>query len=73
MQIMNWMTSTPLLICYLTVNFIIETAKPKDDRRLVLLPVGKLTNIVLALKKDPSIAANVRIVWLGTNYPDPGE
>jgi inosine-uridine nucleoside N-ribohydrolase len=55
------------------VNFIIKCAKAKNDRQLVLLPVGKLTNIALALKKDPSIANNVRIVWLGTNYPDPGE
>jgi len=55
------------------VNFIIERAKAQDDRKLVLLPVGKLTNIALALKKDPSIASNVRIVWLGTNYPEPGE
>jgi len=55
------------------VNFIIERAKARDGRKLVLLPVGKLTNIALALKKDPSIASNVRIVWLGTNYPEPGE
>ena len=55
------------------VNFIIETAHAKSDRKLVLLPVGKLTNIALALKKDPSIASKVRIVWLGSNYPDPGE
>jgi inosine-uridine nucleoside N-ribohydrolase len=55
------------------VNFIVKRAKVQDERKLVLLPVGKLTNIALALKKDPSIADNVRIVWLGTNYPDPGE
>jgi inosine-uridine nucleoside N-ribohydrolase len=55
------------------VNFIIQQAKVQDGKKLVLLPVGKLTNIALALKKDPSIASNVRIVWLGTNYPDPGE
>ena len=55
------------------VNFIIERAKAEDKRKLVLLPIGKLTNIALALKKDPSIASNVRIVWLGTNYPEPGE
>jgi len=55
------------------VNFIIERANAEDDRKLVLLPVGKLTNIALALKKDPSIASKVRIVWLGSNYPDPGE
>ncbi len=55
------------------VNFIIERAKVQSGKKLVLLPVGKLTNIALALKKDPSIAPNIRIVWLGTNYPDPGE
>jgi len=55
------------------VNFIIERAHAKDERRLVLVPVGKLTNIALALKKDPSIIPKVRIVWLGTNYPEPGE
>jgi len=55
------------------VDFIIKQALVQDDRKLVLLPVGKLTNIALALKKDPSIASKVRIVWLGTNYPEPGE
>jgi len=55
------------------VNFIVEKARIQDGKKLILLPVGKLTNIALALKKDPSIAKNVRIVWLGTNYPDPGE
>jgi purine nucleosidase len=55
------------------VNAIISRAHAQDARRLVLLPVGKLTNIALALKKDPSIAPKVRIVWLGSNYPEPGE
>ena len=55
------------------VNFIIARARAKSDRRLVLLPIGKLTNIALVLHKDPSIASKVRIVWLGSNYPDPGE
>lgn len=55
------------------VRFIIERAHASDRRPLVLLPVGKLTNIALALKKDPSIAKKVRVVWLGSNYPQPGE
>jgi purine nucleosidase len=55
------------------VNFIIERAHAAGDAPLVLLPVGKLTNIALALKKDPSIAPRVRIVWLGSNYPERGE
>lgn len=55
------------------VEFIIEHAKINTQDKLVLLPIGKLTNIALALYKDPTIAENVRIVWLGSNYPDPGE
>jgi purine nucleosidase len=55
------------------VNFIISQAHAKSGQKLLLLPVGKLTNIALALKKDPSIASKVRILWLGTDYPEPGE
>jgi purine nucleosidase len=55
------------------VSYIIERAREPADDRLVLLPVGKLTNVALALKRDPSIADRVRIVWLGSNYPEPGE
>jgi len=54
------------------VNEIIKQAKAPGSP-LTLVPVGKLTNIALALKKDPSIASKVRIVWLGSNYPEPGE
>lgn len=55
------------------VNFIIEQAKAVRKGKLILLPVGKLTNIALALEKEPSIASKIRIVWLGSNYPEPGE
>jgi inosine-uridine nucleoside N-ribohydrolase len=55
------------------VDFIIEQAMKKRNQKLVLLPVGKLTNIALALMKEPAIAKKVRIVWLGSNYPEPGE
>lgn len=55
------------------VDFIIRQAHKAGKERLVLLPVGKLTNIALALQKDPSIAPKVRIVWLGSNFPEPGE
>lgn len=55
------------------VNFIIEEALKERDDKLVLLPVGKLTNIALALEKEPAIADNIRIVWLGSNYPATGE
>jgi len=55
------------------VDFIIKEAMKKRKEKLVLLPVGKLTNIALALEKEPAIADRVRVVWLGANYPEPGE
>jgi purine nucleosidase len=55
------------------VDFIIEKAMESRNQKLVLLPVGKLTNVALALMKEPAIAEKVRIVWLGSNYPEPGE
>jgi len=55
------------------VDFIIEEAMKKRKEALVLLPIGKLTNVALALEKKPAIAKRIRIVWLGANYPDPGE
>lgn len=55
------------------VDFIISSARKPSDSKLVLLPIGKLTNIALAIHKDPTIISNIRIVWLGSNYPDPGE
>ena len=55
------------------VDFIIEQAMKVTDDKLVLVPVGKLTNIALAILKEPEIIKKVRIVWLGANYPHPGE
>lgn len=58
----------------LAVDFIIQQAHASPaGQPLVLVPIGKLTNVALALAKDPTIAPNVRIVWLGSNYPEPGE
>ncbi|MEM1118830.1 MAG: nucleoside hydrolase [Bacteroidota bacterium] len=56
------------------VDFIIqESRKATRKNPLVLLPVGKLTNIALAIAKAPDIKDKVRIVWLGSNYPKAGE
>lgn len=55
------------------VDFIIAEAQKMKEEKLVLLAVGKLTNVALALAKEPSIAEQVRVVWLGSNYPEPGE
>lgn len=55
------------------VNFLIGQANKSTVDKLVVIAVGKLTNVALALKKDPSFAKKVRVVWLGSNYPEPGE
>ncbi|MFH5885336.1 nucleoside hydrolase [Halalkalibaculum sp. DA3122] len=55
------------------VNFIIERAMADEENELIILAVGKLTNVALALKKEPAIASKARLVWLGSNYPEPGE
>jgi inosine-uridine nucleoside N-ribohydrolase len=55
------------------VDLIIKRAHTAAQHKLVLLPIGKLTNIALALKKDPGIINKVKVVWLGSNYPEPGE
>ena len=55
------------------VDFIIQEAMKMQGEKLVLLPVGKLTNIALAIRKEPKIVEKIRVVWLGSNYPDPGE
>lgn len=55
------------------VDFIIREALKMENEKLVLVPVGKLTNIALAFLKEPRIIEKVRVVWLGGNYPDPGE
>ena len=52
------------------VDFMLEETKKED---VVIVAVGKLTNIALALKKDPSFAERTKVVWLGSNYPEPGE
>jgi len=56
------------------VNFIIDKARSYGpDKKLTLIAVGKLTNVALALARAPEIAQNLRLVWLGTNYPFEGE
>ena len=55
------------------VKLILEKAAEPRNQPLVLLAVGKLTNIALAHLKNPDIEKIVRLVWLGSNYPEPGE
>ncbi|NJK87913.1 MAG: nucleoside hydrolase [Bacteroidales bacterium] len=55
------------------VNLIIDQANLHKNGKLVVIAVGKLTNIALAVKKDPSLTQKIHLVWLGSNYPEPGE
>jgi len=55
------------------IDFIIREARKERDEKLVLLAVGKLTNVALAFDRAPDIVEKVRLVWLGSNYPEPGE
>lgn len=54
------------------VQFIIDQAKLADST-LTIIAVGKLTNVALAILKAPEIQSKLRVVWLGSNYPEPGE
>jgi purine nucleosidase len=55
------------------VDAIIAAAHKPSNEKLIILAVGKLSNIALALEKDSTIANKIRLVWLGSNYPEPGE
>jgi purine nucleosidase len=54
------------------VDLMLSKSKDTSDT-LVVLAVGKLTTVALAVAKDPSFASRVKLVWLGSNYPEPGE
>lgn len=53
------------------VNFIIERAHASDPdgRPLYVMTFGKVTNLALALLKDPTIAPKIKAVALMTRFP----
>ena len=55
------------------VDLMIEKAHRHTSQNLTILAIGKLTNVALAIKKDPTIVSKIKVVWLGSNYPLPGE
>ena len=55
------------------VDFIIESALSSDAGGLVLIPVGPLTNIGMALVKEPKIKEGIKeIIWMGGACTVPG-
>lgn len=47
------------------VNKIIELAKNND--KITIIGIGAITNIALAIKKDPQIIDKIEVIWLGGN------
>lgn len=51
------------------VDFIIETVMDSDPNSIHLVPVGPLTNIALAVRKEPRVVERVRsVVLMGGSY-----
>ena len=53
------------------VDFIISEAKREDEHPLFVLCQGAITNVAAALRKDPSIASGMTVVWIGTHGKAP--
>ena len=48
------------------VNKIIELALINE--KIIIVAIGCLTNVALAIKKEPSIINKMEIIWLGSNF-----
>jgi len=55
------------------VDFILQESRKPGKEKIKIVALGKLTNVALALAVDPSLKDRAKLIWLGTNYPDPGE
>lgn len=49
------------------VDFLIAAAHAQSGEKLVILEAGKITNVALAMAKDPSIIPLVRVYWHASN------
>jgi len=58
---------------YEAVQFIIDQVLADTSQKTVLIPIGKLTNITLAVRRAPEIIPHITVMWLGSNWPQPGE
>ncbi len=55
------------------VDFIVETLMSAEPRSITLCPLGPLTNIALALKREPAIAPRIaEIVFMGGAHSEGG-
>ena len=51
------------------VDLIIEQAHANKNAKLIIIPIGMLTNIALAMEKDPTIIPKITVFWLGSPFP----
>jgi len=55
------------------VDLIIETCLAGDDHAVTLCPLGPLTNIAMAIAKEPAIVPKIsEILWMGGAFQEPG-
>ena len=55
------------------VDLIIETCLVGDDHSVTLCPLGPLTNIAMAIAKEPAIVPKIaEILWMGGAFDEPG-
>lgn len=55
------------------VDFIIDTCLASDDNTVTLCPLGPLTNIAMAIAKEPAIVPKIaEIVWMGGAFGEEG-
>ncbi|AKK11657.1 uridine-preferring nucleoside hydrolase UriH [Corynebacterium uterequi] len=71
MEIHNFELPEPTVATEAThaVDFIIDTIMTRDPHTVTLVPTGPLTNIALAVRKEPRIAERVKeVVLMGGGY-----
>ena len=52
------------------VDFIIREAMKEDEKQLIVMVLGAITNIACAIKKEPKIINKMRVIWIGGGpYP----
>jgi purine nucleosidase len=55
------------------VDLIIERCLASDDHAVTLCPLGPLTNIAMAIVKEPAIIPKItEILWMGGAFDEPG-
>ena len=49
------------------VSFIIEEAMKEDEKPLFILCQGAITNVAVAIEREPKIMERMTIIWIGTH------